>query len=184
MMSKLPINVFVSSFLTQAREACQWNENHEVIAPGERTPYLDKAAFTACYLLVQAIPNAELLMVSCGARARPGKSTIPSRRTREWLVKIDDHLFCMEGSTSEIEAKQSTHKRWMLGGVDDQVGNFDIVVEIQDAKVRLPRSMTMDDAIIAGLRAKMEGPLTQEVVAPLLDMSTASPQGKPPRRRF
>lgn len=175
---------YATSFMSRARQASQWRENHEVLAPGDRTPYLDKAAFVACSLLAQAIGGAELLMLDCGAVARPGKSSIPSRRTREWLVKVDDQVFSIEGPTTEPQARSSLHKRWMLGSASDPEGEFEVVVRTRNAHTNPPRGMRMDDNVIVGLCLKMEGPLAELVAAPLLQQGTVPARTTAPRRRF
>lgn len=90
----------VSAYLAQIREATQWHGNQSVLAPGERTPYLEKVVDTAMASLGLALP--EVKIVSIALKTPP---TASSNYFREVVALVGDTVFSIEGARhwSEIE---------------------------------------------------------------------------------
>jgi hypothetical protein len=137
-----------NTFLSKARALTQWHDNQQILAPNERTPYLDKAAMAAVLLLADAMPEASAMLVKCGARAAPGRTTVPGRVTREWLLRLDGRLLDMEGETTAEQAIRAVTGRWNIGMYDITPGNYDVVATTHF----LNRDQARDKLIVGGYR--------------------------------
>lgn len=153
----------------------QWHENLVVLAPFERSSYLQNVSKVGIATLALSYPDMKVWEVI----ASPPKG-IRSKRHIDWVAEHEGAFYTVEGHSSLKDVESMLEKRAMGSNLGEP-----IEVQFEKNQVstdQMASFLDRDDTVIVKINQIAQKSLTEHVSAHVLDQNTPQAIGVPKRR--